>query len=496
MKFNKISKLHWKFWAFFLLIAVFLVFGSDTPFVFCKSSDVASSQTIEHTRSQDTLAISKLFSDVFAQDNTLNLYLFYGEGCPHCGKEREFLNELQEEYGDQIRVLEFEIYHNDENAALLDKTSEILDAQVQGVPFLVLGDQYFTGFGSATSQQITQTIDLCLANGCSDSVAEILTDTSTTTNPNNDSTQDNDNNPNSIEENQASADSINNTDQVSEDTSSNDSNSNKDQKEDDTNTSKDPKETKDEKKEIWLNVPLVGKVNLVDISLPLATTLIAFMDGFNPCAMWILIFLITMLINMENKRRLYILGTVFIFVSSLIYFIFLAAWFNFFQFLEYVRWIKIAVGIVAIVSGISHLKNGLSSKGGCHAVNKQKRKSIMNRIKKIVKEQSFFLAIIGIITLAISVNLIEVVCSAGLPSIYASLLSSVELPTTTYYLYLLWYITVFMFDDLLIFFIAVKTFEVTGITNKYSKWSSIIGGALVLLIGVLLIFKPGWLMFG
>jgi hypothetical protein len=102
----------------------------------------------------------------------------------------------------------------------------------------------------------------------------------------------------------------------------------------------------------------------------------------------------------------------------------------------------------------------------------------------------------GIISLAISVNLIELVCSAGLPAIYTNLLSSIELPGWQYYLYLFFYILIFMLDDLIIFFVAVKTFQVTGITNKYTKYSSLIGGIIILIIGVLLIFKPEVLMFG
>jgi len=251
----------------------------------------------------------------------------------------------------------------------------------------------------------------------------------------------------------------------------------------------------DDNNSLYLNL-FSKKIDLKSVSLPIATILIAFVDGFNPCAMWILIFLITMLINMKDRKKLYILGSVFIIISGFVYFIFLTAWFNFFKFIGYVYWIKIIIGIVAIISGILHIKNGLFSKGECHVTNATQRKNIIDRIKTTLGQKSFLLSILGISILAVSVNLIEVVCSAGLPAIYTNLLSNIHLSNTQYYSYLSLYVLIFMLDDLLIFFIAIKTFEITGISKKYTKVSSIFGGFIIFIIGIILILKPELLMFG
>ena len=52
-----------------------------------------------------------------------------------------------------------------------------------------------------------------------------------------------------------------------------------------------------------------------------------------------------------------------------------------------------------------------------------------------------------------------------------------------------------MLDDIIVFMIAVITLKVTGISNKYQKYSHLIGGILMLIIGILMIVKPEWLMF-
>ncbi|MBN1374247.1 hypothetical protein JW962_02855 [Candidatus Dojkabacteria bacterium] len=386
---------------------------------------------------------------VYAQAEPINIYLFYGLGCPHCAKERQFLKDLREDYPDQITIYEYEIYYEKEDSNTFLDVIDYLDIEVAGVPFLVIGEKYFVGYESdnTTGADIKAEIDRCIQDGCKDNLSELLLGETT---------------PNGSDPN-AKIQSGSNTESTSP---------------------------------IYLNTYIFGKVNLKDISLPVATILIALVDGFNPCAMWILIFLITMLINMKDKKKLYLLGSTFIFVSGLVYFLFLLAWFKVFDLIGYVSQIKIIIGIVAIVSGILHIKSALSSKGGCRATNETQRKGIIDKIKKIIAERSFLLAMVGIITLAISVNLIELACSAGLPAIYTNLLSTIKLTPIQYYLYLILYVLVFMLDDLIVFFVAIKTFEVTGIAKKYTKWSSLIGGIVILIIGIILIVKPEILMFG
>ena len=392
--------------------------------------------------------INKVSAEV---NEPINVYLFYGQGCPHCAKEREYLKTLKGTYGNKISIHEYEVYYDQDNVKLFTKTSEFLNIEVGGVPFLVIGEKYFVGYESneTTGKEISNEIGRCIEDGCIDNLSELLLG-------------------------EKKVNTTNTPDSVVISSGKNTENSSP----------------------IYLETHILGKINLKDISLPLATILIALVDGFNPCAMWILIFLITMLINMKDKKKLYILGSTFIFTSGIVYFFFLSTWLNFFKLVGYVYWIKVIIGVVAIVSGILHIKSALSAKGGCHATNEKQRESIMERIKKALGEKSFALAILGIVTLAISVNLIEVVCSAGLPAVYTNLLSSIQLSPFEYYFYLFLYVIIFMLDDLIVFLIAVKTFEVTGIAKKYTKWSSLIGGIIILIIGVILIFKPELLMFG
>lgn len=159
---------------------------------------------------------------------------------------------------------------------------------------------------------------------------------------------------------------------------------------------------------------------------------------------------------------------------------------------------KYVIALVALIGGTINLinfKKSLKNNTGCQVTDKNKKKKIMSRIKNIVSEKHFIISIIGIMLLAISVNLVELACSAGLPAMFIEILSLNNLSKLEYSLYMLIYMLMFMIDDIVVFIIAMTSLKLTGISNKYTKYSHLIGGIIMLLIGILMIFKQDWLMF-
>lgn len=375
---------------------------------------------------------------------SIRIYFFYGDGCPHCAKEMQFLQKMQEAYPN-LEVKSFEIYHGKENALLLQKIGKSLNADVSGVPFSVIGDKHFVGYAeNITSEEIKNQIEKCNNSSCPDQIASII----------------------------------------------NSENENK--KELKQNT-----ESKKNEKEKIINLPLIGKIDAYKFSLPILTVIIGILDGFNPCAMWTLLFLISLLLGMKDRKRMWILGTAFIVTSALVYFLFMSAWLNLILFLGFVIWVRILIGILALFGGGYSLKEFLFNKeSGCKVANNESRQKVFQKIKNVVSKESFWIALGGITILAFMVNLVELICSAGLPAVYTQILALNELAKWQYYLYILLYIFFFMLDDLFIFFMAMITLEMTGLSTKYSRYSRLIGGLVMLIIGLLLIFKPQWLMFG
>ena len=384
-----------------------------------------------------TLIIITFFIGInFISAQDVNLYLFHSSTCPHCKEEREYLKKIKKKYN-YLKVKEYEIH---DSIMVTQKVKDSLEIKESYVPITVIGSDYIIGFSNSTKEDIEYLIKEYHNNDTCDVVAKILKD-------------------------------------------------------------KDIKECikknkvvnkKDEK-----NIPILGKINVKKVSLPLISIVIGLVDGFNPCAMWVLLFLITMLINMKDRKRMWILGFTFILSSALVYLLFMLAYLNIATALLQ-TWFKYIIALVALVGGIINLKSyfkSLKKDDGCNVTDAKKRRKIVVKIKNILSEKSFILALLGIIFLAFSVNLIELACSAGLPVLFTQIIAMNNVGKIATIIYFILYLLFFMLDDIIVFTIAMITFKVTGISNKYSRYSHLVGGIIMLLIGILMIIKPAWLMF-
>lgn len=245
-----------------------------------------------------------------------------------------------------------------------------------------------------------------------------------------------------------------------------------------------------------VKIPLLGEINMKTVSIPLVAVVLGFIDGFNPCAMWILLFLINMFIGQKDKKKSWILGLTFLIISATIYFLSMLGM-NIVLSVIAVNWLKIAIAIFILIAGILNLRKYLRTRKeeeGCTVVDDKKRKKIMTKVKKIMNEKSFLLSLMGIAILAVSVNLIELACSLGFPMIFTEILTINHIEGIVRILYLLIYIFFYMIDDLFVFTISMITLEATGITNKYNKLCTLVSAIIMIIMGILLLLKPEWLM--
>lgn len=245
-----------------------------------------------------------------------------------------------------------------------------------------------------------------------------------------------------------------------------------------------------------LDLPLIGTVSTAALSLPVLTVVLAAIDGFNPCAMWVLVFLIGLLLGMRDSLRMWTLGFAFLFATAAVYFAVMAAWLNVILVLSAIVWIRIAVGLVAIVGGGYYVREFfVNPESACKVTGSGQRQRIMARARAVVSERRFLVALVGVVVLAVAVNMVELICSAGIPAVYTQVLSLSAIPAWQHYAYLLLYVTVFLIDDILVFVTAMLTVKAVGATAVYARFSHIVGGVILIGIGMLLLFRPEWLTF-
>ena len=409
----------------------------------------------------------------------VNLYLFWGEGCPHCTKEKNFLAELMKEDPD-IVLHEFEVFKDVEGRSKYIEATEKLSIKTDRVPLLIVGDKYLIGFinEETTGKEIKRLIEESRRNGCFDVFADENSGADTEIV-----------NPIEKPEEEIPVETEDSDDDALIKITPGDSDSTENISEQETC------EPSEENSKIIL--PKIGNLNMESLSLPALTIVLGFLDGFNPCAMWVLLFLISLLIGMKDRKKMWILGIAFIVSSSFVYFLFMVAWLNFFKFVGFITWVRVLIAIIALVGAYSSVKKFFSEdSSGCDVSNSEKKEKVFKKIGNIISNKSFLLSLIGIICLAFVVNLVELVCSAGLPVIYTQVLSLNNMEGIKYYLYILLYIIFFMLDDLFVFFVAMITLQMTGITTKYVKYTRLVGGIILAIIGILILFRPDLLMLG
>ncbi len=380
------------------------------------------------------------------ETDNLTLYVFKGDGCPHCKAEMDYLDTIKDKYTN-LEIKEYEVWYDDDNASLLTKVESYFNIKRSGVPTTIIGNTVIQGYQneSSTGKKIERAINFYEENDYKDIVKEIKDGTATK----------NTKKPDKFQEEETKLD-----------------------------------------KETSVKAPIVGNVNLKDVSLLTSAVILGLIDGFNPCAMWILLFLISALIGMKDRKRMWTLGLTFLITSGLVYMLIMLSWISIAVKITTVVWIRNIIAIIALIGAILNLKSFIKSKNsGCEIVDSKKRKNIFSKIKKFTSEKSLILAFFGIIGLAISVNLVELACSAGLPLIFTELLAINNVSGFIKFIYIGIYIIFFLIDDIIVFTISMYTMKATGISTKYGKYSHLIGGLIMLLIGLLLIIKPEWLMF-
>ncbi|MEG2311120.1 MAG: hypothetical protein RSB72_00260, partial [Bacilli bacterium] len=230
----------------------------------------------------------------------VDVHLFWGEGCPHCAHEKDFLKDINKKY-DDVSINLYEVWNNESNALLLDDVKSSFGSEnSSSVPYTVVGNRSFSGYNANIGLQIENAIKDCSKMKCSNVVGDI---------------------------------SKNGKFTVDVDKSMNDK----------------------------VVIPIIGEVNAKNVSLPIVAVVIGFVDGFNPCAMWILLFLISVLIGIPSKKKRWLIGLTFLLTSAFVYFLFMVAWLNITLQIKDVVVLRIIIAFVGLIGGFINLRSYFKS---------------------------------------------------------------------------------------------------------------------------------------
>lgn len=240
-----------------------------------------------------------------------------------------------------------------------------------------------------------------------------------------------------------------------------------------------------------LTLPLLGELSPGRYSLPVLTVLIAGLDAFNPCAFFVLLFLLSMLVHQKSRARMLAIGGVFVLVSGLMYFAFMAAWLNLFHLLGQLAWVTATAGGVALLIGLINVKDFLGlGRGVSLSIPESRKPAIYRRTRGILAAGSVPAMLAATVLLAIAVNFYELLCTAGFPMVYTRLLTLHEPGTSARYAYLALYNLVYVIPLAVIVTVFAFTLGARKLTEREGRLLKLLSGLMMLQLGMFLVFAP------
>lgn len=369
-----------------------------------------------------------------AEPPALTIHYFRADGCPHCEDAGAFFARLAAEEP-RIAVRDYEVSRDPENRALFRAALDALGVAEGGVPFIFVGDRATLGYHTddTTGAEIRRQVARCLAAPCPDALEAIRAGRAPAVQPR-----------------EAGAS--------------------------------------------LLRLPFVGEVDAAALSLPLLTLTVAALDAFNPCAFFVLLFLLSMMAHQKSRARMLAVGGIFVLFSGLMYFAFMAAWLGLFQLLGQLAWVTLAAGLLAVVVGAVNVKDFfLFGRGVSLSIPESKKPDIFRRARAVLAADKLPAMLAATVFLAVAANFYELLCTAGFPMVYTRILTLGEPSAAMRYFYLALYNLVYVLPLAAIVLVFVRTLGARKLGEREGRLLKLLSGTMMLELGVLLLVAPEWL---
>ncbi|HET7832912.1 MAG TPA: NrdH-redoxin [Gallionella sp.] len=232
-------------------------------------------------------------------------------------------------------------------------------------------------------------------------------------------------------------------------------------------------------------------IALGQVGLPLFTLIMGLLDGFNPCSMWVLVLMISLLAPLHNRSRMFALVGTFVAVQGIAYFVFMAAWLNLFLLVGLSRISEIVLAAIALLAGAVNLKDFRSAGGGVSlSIPAAAKPGIYARMRRVLQAENLPAALLGIVTLAVLVQIVELMCTSGFPALFTRILTLQHLDSLSYYGYLLLYDLAYMLDDMIVLAIGVITLSQHRLQEREGRWLKLLSGLVMVILGLYLLLAP------
>lgn len=240
---------------------------------------------------------------------------------------------------------------------------------------------------------------------------------------------------------------------------------------------------------------LAGTLSASELGLPLFTLALGLLDGFNPCAMWVLLFLLSLLVRLRDRKRMALIAGTFVLVSGAVYYAFMAAWLNVFLAVGLSTAVRLLLGTTAVLIGLVNMKDFVAwGHGPSLHIPDAAKPGLYARMRSIMQAPALPASLLGVATLAVIVNFVELLCTAGFPAVYTAVLAQQSLTPLAHHLYLGLYIAGYLADDALMVGLAVWALGSGKLSEHAGRWLKLLSGLVMIVLGATLLLRPEWLL--
>lgn len=364
----------------------------------------------------------------------VTLTLFWGDGCPKCEAERRFLGELQRAHP-ELRVEQYEVWKDTGNRSRFQEAARRHGVDASAVPMTIVQDRAWIGFTDSIRDDIRRTVEGAIRGEPVPKGLYGQTGTGTCT-----------------------------TDEFC---------------------------PAPEKPRTVVDVPLVGEIELGDDSLIVSTLVIGFVDGINPCSLWVISILLAIVIRTGSRRRVIAIGSVFLFITAAMYAIYMAGIYSALTVIGYLDSLRVIMGLVAGVFGVLAVKDYFWFKRGASlSIPERSKPGIYRRMRDVAGSHNLIPALGATTVLAVAVSLLETPCTAGFPLLWTGLLAANDVGFAASALLFLLYMIPFLIDELVVFVLAVVTMRATKLQEKHGRLLKLVAGTVMLALAVTMVFAP------
>jgi cytochrome c biogenesis protein CcdA/thiol-disulfide isomerase/thioredoxin len=375
------------------------------------------------------LALGFGFNTAPAQESAvphpLDLYQFWGEGCPYCEEQIEFLRSLQLQYP-SLTVHSLEIWRESAHRDLFRRMAEGHGVVAGSVPTIFVGGSVFIGDGRRVRLQIEAVIQECVRSGCPDPLTGLEPD-------------------------------ARRPDDVS-----------------------------------WLDLPFLGSLDLAFQPLFLSTVLIALVDGFNPCSLWVLTVLLALVIHSGSRGRIALVGVTFLTTTALVYGLFIVGVFGALSYIAWLGWVQWLVASLAFVFAVVNIKDYFwFQKGVSFTIPAERKPGIHRNMRGLLRPgHSPASLVVATVAMALGIALVELPCTAGFPVVWSGLVAAHQPGLVHFAGLVALYLFLYLLIELAVFLAALKTLKASRFEERHGRLLKLGGGMIMLVLALVLAIAP------